>query len=600
MRRFEVATLWTLALCLLLPACKREAEVLVVPDTDPAVPEFSDMGIRFNAGVEADVAKTRGTLMGDIEAKVPNDDDEQQPWRIWPWITGDQFTANTVYYFDNMTLLGQSFMHDVCVEATVTDDTYDPETDTDGDGVYDDDKVMDWTYDPVKMWPNQGYLDFFAYYPSKEMLGKMRINVAHDTPDPGLTLPDDMPEGDLVETSSVRRRSATRVGEVSMPDGISSLRFWHENPLDTVISFRCKLHPAAIEPPRPTAEGIQNNEPVIEYNDAKVQPDLMFAHHPHMAKPMVSNKVQMSFTHSMMAVRFWIKGIDADAASVDHQSSSFRNISNFTINSVSFGPVYMAGECVAYDNTDWQKYYEHLNEATQYSDEHVKLRYVWKYGETAPTYTVKLANGSYSDPIRMAPPYGGCEYRIPLPDGAVCDYHAPIPSNTPLMPPSLVDPGYPLPTTPLTDIFTQRCDFSILDYSGNNPFNETVALTPEGWQPEVSTPILPVLERERGVSSKYSAFIIPPQMFMNGNPYVRVTYTITEAAKGGSDPEKLTFTKTADIPMSASFINVEDGEILDLYLTFNVDGDDHFKFLIDAKVTPWQYGGRQDEEWTNW
>lgn len=596
MRRFEIATLWTLALCLLLPACKREAEaVVVVPDVvDPAVPELSDMAIRFSADADADVVKTRGTLMGDIEAKVPNDDDELQPWRIWPWITGDQFTANTVYYFDNMTLLGQSFMHDVCVEAKVTDDTYDPEVDTDGDGIFDDDKVVEWGYEPVKLWPNQGYLDFFAYYPSKEMLGKMRVNVEHATPDPGLTLPDDMPEGDLVETSSVRRRSTTRVGEDLIPDGISSLRFWHENPLDTVITFRCKLHPAAIEAPRPTAEGAQNSEPVIEYNDAKVQPDLMFAHHPHMSKPMVSNKVQMSFTHSMMAVRFWLKGADRsdDAGDGDtrHDGSSFRNVSNFTINSVSLGPVYMAGECVAYDNTNWQLYYQHLNEATQYSDEHVKLRYVWKYGEGSrgPEYKVHHADGT-EDTYHMAPPYGGCEYRIPLPD-------RPTPAA-----PSLIDPGYPLPNEPLTDIFTQRCDFSIKDYSGDNPFSETMAQTTTGWQPEVSVPILPVLDRERGVSNKYSAFIIPPQMFLQGNPYIRVTYTIAELAKGGSDPEKLTFTtETADIPMTATYINVEDGEILDLYLTFHVDGDDHFKFLIDAKVNPWQFGGSQNEEWTNW
>lgn len=587
MRRIKVATLWTLILCLLLSACKRETEVeaLVVPDAEQPQPQPvpQDIVVRFNADVDVDVVQTRGTLMGDIEATEPNDDDGEQPWRIWPWITGDQFTTNGVYYFDNMTLLGQSFMHDVPVEAQVTDDD-DPETDADGDGILDDDKEVEWAYQPVKMWPNQGYLDFFSYYPSKEMLGKMRINVEHTAS--GLELPGDMTEEDLVETGGSVR---TRVGEVTMPDGISSLRFWHENPMDTTITFRCKLHPAAIGAPNPTADGTPNSEPVIEYNDAKVQPDLMFAHHPHMAKPAVDTKVQMSFTHSMMAVRFWLSGADREAVGDGTRGSSFRNVSNFTINSVTFGPVYMAGECVAYDNTDWQAYYQHLDEATQYSDEHVKLRYVWKYGDTAPTYTVKRADGTDSPEYTMAPPYGGCEYRIPIP-----------PEATPLAP-SLIDPGYPLPDVPMTDIYTQRCDYSIRDYSGDDPFSEAAAQTPGGWQPQLSTPILPVLERERGVSSKYSAFIIPPQMFKRHNPYVKITYTISELTKGGAEPEKLTFTtSTVSIPMATEYINIEDGEILDLYLSFDVDGDEHFKFLIDAQVNPWRFGGRQDENWTNW
>lgn len=578
----RVATYWMSLIALLLSACRQDAVESIVPE--PQEPELSDLDIRFRAGVEQDFAgvASRGTMLGDFEAKAPNDDDEQQPWRKWPWVTGDEFTANTLYYFDSMTLLGQKFMSDVCVRAKVQG----------GADVYDEAKGVDWSYTPVKQWPNQGYLDFFAYYPSKETLGKMRINVSHQAT--GLTLPTDMPEDDLVETgspSSAPAYAAARAGEDLLPPGISSLRFWHENPMDTVITFRCKMHPAAIDSPDPTPEGVHNSEPVTEYNDAKQQPDLMFAHHPHMAKPSVNNRVQMSFTHSMMAVRFWLKGADRqdDDVSDTRVGCRFRNISDFCINSVTFGPVYMAGECVAYDNTDWQTYYEHLNEATQYSDEHVKLRYVWKYGENTPHYTVKLADGTTSSPYTMAPPYGGCEYRIPLP-----------PAVSPAAP-TVIDPAYPLPAEPLIDVFTQRCDFSILDYPGSIPFSEMLAKTEAGWQPTVSAPILPVFDHTRGVSGKYSAFIIPPQMFVRGNPYIKVTYTITELSDNAATPDKMTFTtETVAIPMTVDYINIEDGEILDLYFTFEIDGDDYFKFLIDAKVTPWQYGGEQEEEWKNW
>lgn len=566
----------------LLSACRQEAVEIIVPE--PQEPELSDVEISFRAGVEQEKAgvASRGTMMGDLKADQPNDEDEKQPWHIWPWITDDEFTTNALYYFDNMTLLGQKFMNDVRVIANVKS----------GNDVYDDNKNIEWSYNPVKLWPNQGYLDFFSYYPSKEMLSKMRINVAYSAED--LTLPGDMPEDDLVETSaqsSSPSRARTRSGEELMPAGISSLRYWHDNPMDTVITFRCKMHPAAIEPPVPTAEGVMNTLPVIEYNDAKVQPDLMFAHHPHLAKPAVGNRVQMDFTHSMMAVRFWLKGADRRADDIvdTRVGSRFRNISDFIIHSVSFGPVYIGGECVAYDNTDWQLYYAHLNEATQYSDEPVKLRYVWKYAEEAPTYTVRQANGTTSSPYTMAPPYGGCEYRIPLPD-------RPTPEA-----PRLIDPAYPLPDKALTDVFTQWCNFSLKDCNDDIPFNENLSKTEAGWQPSHSTPILPIMDRDRGVSNEYSAFIIPPQMFMRGNPYVKITYTITELADLGATPEQLTFTtESVAIPMTTDFINIEDGEILDLYFTFDIDGDDYFKFLIDAKVNPWLYGGKQEVTWDNW
>lgn len=541
---------------------------------------------------------TRSTLIGNTTASQPNDNDGTQSWTS-PWIKGDAMTAHALYYFDTMTTLGQQYMRGQ--EVTFSGPTI--------EGL--------WTYSPIKYWPQQGYLDFYAQYPSDEMLAAMRISVEYATPDDGLTLPGDMPEDDLVETAS-GAPLRTRGGGVTtsdVPAGISSLRLWHEDPSERVISFRLKMHPHSLLPPNPTDEPLQNSVPILEYDDAHHQPDLLYAHHPHLSKPSVDTRVDYSFTHTMMGVRFWLKGYDmpeedgdgdnpagggGDATSRERSScqtradvtpvytaSRFKNISNFTVNSISFGPVYIAGECVAYDNTNWAQYYATLNEATHHSDEPVKLRYVWKYADSAPTYKVRLKDGTESSDYTMAPPYGGCEQRTPV---------------TGKSEPTLIDPAYPLPEGGITDIFTQRCDYSLTDYpAAHGAFSIVAARSDEGWHPNVSVPLLPVLDMERGVGAEQSAFIIPPQMFLADNPYIKVTYTITEAVDGDEEPETLTFTtEPVPIPMDGGSINVEDGEILDLYFTFDLDGDDHFRFIVDAKINPWLKGGEQEEEWRNW
>lgn len=597
-------------LALLLTACSDHGEI---DGTLPVPPEVSDVAINFESTTEQVTLPTRGVLIGNLEATVPNDHDGHQPWTT-PWVKGDFFTTHAYYYFDSMTTLGQKFMNGLEVEYVPPPAPSTPASD-DTDDTDDTDATPqpapvpgEWIYAPVKMWPQNGYLDFFAQYPSDEMLAKMRINVEVAEqgtmfPDQDITLPEaDMEEVDIFESGSasnarrimaedsgLKRSAPSRATDDHLlPRGISSLRFWHESPQDTVISFRLKMHPHAMEPPLPNTEGKPNAIPVTEYDDAEHQPDLMYAHHPHLAKPSVSSKVDFSFTHAMMAVRFWLKGADRrDDDDFGHDlrvGSRFRNISNFTINSVSFGPVYSAGECVAYDNTDWKSYYQGFSEATQHSDVHVKLRYVWKYCEAAPQYTVRQEDGSDLT-YTMAPPYGGAEYRTPI-------------GNAYAQPPVLLDPAYPLPEAGVTDIFSQRCDYSLLDYGD---FDIEATKTVAGWQPAKSVPILPVFDKTRGLGPEHSAFIIPPQMFLQGNPYIKVTYTITESTEGGIDPETLTFTtETVSIPMTDTYINVEDGEILDLYFTFDIDGDDYFKFLIDAQVTPWQHGGSQDEEWKNW
>lgn len=573
-------------LLLLLTACSSHEDI-GSPTTE--LPEESDVAITYRVVTDSAHSTTsRGTLIGGLDATRPNDDDHHQPWSA-PWSDGDAMTVNALYYYDTMTTLGQQFVK--------------------GQEVYynDDAGRGEWSYTPVKYWPQQGYLDFFAQYPSDEMLRSMRMTVAYATPDPGLTLPGDLPEDDLVETAFPSRHKAPARTEAAFPTGISSLRFYHESPRDTVISFRLRQIASAINPPQPTAEGISNAVPTVEYNDALHQPDLLYAHHPHLAKPDRPTTVDCAFTHAMMGVRFWLKGLDRPADTGDtggsddamtaveppapspdpeYVASRFRNISDFTINSISFGPVYCAGECVAYDHTDWPAYYATLDAATQHSEVPVKLRYVWNYGAAAPTYTTPLKDGTTSAPYTMAPPYGGCEGRTPY-GGAPA--------------PALIDAAYPLPAKPLTDIYTQRCDYSLTDYTGTGAFSTAAARTDEGWQPEESTPILPVLELDRHAPRPHSAFIIPPQAFLAGNPYIRVTYTIAEAVEGDDTPETLSFTtETVAIPMDGAAINVEDGEILDIFFTFDIDGDEYFKFLIDAKVTPWQFGGQQDEEWRNW
>lgn len=558
---------YILTILLILTACSKDESIeRPDPNPDPGQIELSDKEISFTASLGQDYASaaSRGTLMGTVTASEPNDEDGNQQWQQ-PWVTGDAFSAFALYYFDTMTTLGQQFMYDQEVEAQVSSGS--PATYT-------------WTYSPVKYWPQQGYLDLFAHYPSNGMLAKMRLASETTTPDPGLTLPDDMVEDDFVDNTSSTSAPASRAlaPDGKTPLGLSSLRFLHENPLDTVITFRYYCLPKGLDAPIHTDEPIENTVPVTEYDDARYQPDLMFSHRPHLAKMATSARVNYSFTHAMMGVRFWLKGYDREITDpedpkYDHTgvytASTFKNLSNFTINSVTFGPVYTGGECVAYDNTNWAEYYDGLNEATQYSTVPVKLRYVWNYGDGESG---------------MSPPYGGCEYRIPWTPG--------------VNPPQVTDLGYPVKT--ITDTYTQRCDFALSDYSDDyGTFSQSATRTDAGWSPPKSKPIMPILHPERDETAEQSAFIIPPQIFKGGNPYVKITYTLTEAVDGDDIPETLTFTTEA-VQISGSDICVEDGEILDIYFTITIDGDDHFKFIVDAKVNPWIEGGSQNEEWRNW
>lgn len=539
---------YILSAILLLAACKGEE----IGGQEPVGPGSADRAIGFQAAALTSSAAgdkvTRGTLIGSTGASQPNDDDGQQPWtpndddgqQPCPWISGDVMTVNALYYFDSMTLLGQQFMHNQDITAAVNG------------------SAASWSYAPVKYWPNQGYLDFYAQYPSVQKLAD-------------IVLPT---------------------------NGLSSLRYWHESPLDTVLTFRYYALPAAKAAPMPNDMDYPiEDKPVTDvFNDAKSQPDLMFAHHPHLSKPAVSSKVDFSFTHAMMGVRFWIKGLDNQDASSDASHYSwFRNVQDFKIESVSFGPVYTGGEVIAFDNTNWQKYYDGKNEATQTSDEPVKLRYLWNFGSRTAT----LPDGITAD--MKTPAYGGYRQKYDVEPGTPWDttyVHIPI------------DQGYAIEAKAST--FSQTCDYSLKDKfpwieSKTESENKAANAFPdkkseEKWIPKSSFPLLPVMDTGRGDAS-LSAFIFPPQFFDKDVKYIRVTFTMVD-----DDGSTLTHTLDAPISMSNSLwwdsgrkmLRVEDGEILDLYFTFSIDGDEYFKFLVDAQVTPWQKGGEQTEEWRNW
>lgn len=539
---------YILGVILLLVACKGEE----IGGQEPVGPGLADRAIDFQAAALTSSAAgdkaTRGTLIGSTGASQPNDDDGQQPWTS-PWISGDVMSVNALYYFDSMTLLGQQFMAEQEVRCNVAGDP----------------AVTAWQYAPVKYWPNQGYLDFYAQYPSMKTLA----------------------------------------GIVSPTNGLSSLRYWHESPLDTVLSFRYYALPATKVAPTPNdMDNPIEDKDITElfpdgFHDAEKQPDLMFAHHPHLSKPAVSSKVDFSFTHAMMGVRFWIKGLDDQDASSDASHYSwFRNVQDFKIESVSFGPVYTGGEVIAFDNTNWQKYYDGKNEATQTSTEPVKLRYLWNFGDQKVT----LPDGTTA--TMTTPAYGGYRKKYDKASGTPLwsvDYvHTPI------------DLGYGIEAKAST--FSQTCDYSLkakfpwdtsksdADNLATNAFPKEKSETK--WVPKKSFPLLPVMDTERGVDAGQSAFIFPPQFFAPGVKYIRVTFTMV-------DDDGSTLTHTLDAPISMlpsdawwdagrTMLRVEDGEILDLYFTFSIDGDEYFKFLVDAQVTPWQKGGEQEEEWRNW
>ena len=534
---------YILGAILLLVACKGEE----IGGQEPVGPGSADRAIGFQAAALTSSAAgdktTRGTLIGSTGASQPNDDDGQQPWTS-PWVSGDVMSVNALYYFDSMTLLGQQFMAEQEIRCNVADDP----------------AVTAWQYAPVKYWPNQGYLDFYAQYPSVQKLA------------------------DIVPPTN----------------GLSSLRYWHESPLDTVLTFRYYALPAAKAAPtlKDMDSPIEDTPVTDKFHDAESQPDLMFAHHPHLSKPAVSSKVDFSFTHAMMGVRFWIKGLDNQDASSDASHYSwFRNVQDFKIESVSFGPVYTGGEVIAFDNTNWQKYYDGKDEATQTSTEPVKLRYLWNFGSQKAV----LPDGTTT---MTTPAYGGYRQKYDKAPGTPLwsvDYvHTPI------------DLGYAIETKAST--FSQTCDYSLKakfpwDTSKSDDDNFAANAFPKEksetkWVPNQSFPLLPDMDTERRGDASLSAFIFPPQFFAPGVKYIRVTFTMVD-----DDDSTLTHTLDAPISMSDSdawwddgrgMLRVEDGEILDLYFTFSIDGDEYFKFLVDAKVTPWQKGGEQTEEWRNW
>ncbi|MCQ2335386.1 MAG: fimbrillin family protein [Paludibacteraceae bacterium] len=522
------------------------------------------------ASLYAQAQHSRGVLKGELNATEPNDHDGNQHWGE-PWVVDDQFSTYAYYYYNTMTILGQQFMHDQAVDYDGTN----------------------WTYSPIKYWPNQGYLDLFAHYPSTAMLNEL-LAAPVDLDDTGLQV-GDIPAGPSLAPAS---RAAT------LPLGLSSLRFWHENIADTTITFRYYCLPAPIAAPElhDMDNGIENDPPNTSYTDAEYQPDLMMAHRPHLSKPSVPTRVNYSFTHAMMGVRFWIKGLDGqDPIDPGSHYTKVRNMQDFTINSVSFGPVYSGGEVIAFDNTDWTKYYNSVTpgpivpdasaseQSTANSTEPVKLRYLWNFGG-------RRAAGMLSD--MPTPAYGGYKDKYDNPSAWPVNYVR-----------SAIDQAYPITTT--VDTYTQTCygglrsrfpwDNEKTDEQNWTAGNYPHTKTDTWWNCKESFPLMPTLD---GSSADHMAFIIPPQFFAPTVPYIRVTFTMRD-----EDGSTLTHTLEARIPMdphdewwdaTRGMLRVEDGQVLDIYFTFVIDGDDYFQFLVDAVVDPFVYGGGGGVEWGDW
>lgn len=149
------------------------------------------------------------------------------------WEKKDQFVVNAHYYYSTTTTLAQDFMVDTPVTYTTSGTSWYGTTNY-------------WDYSPIKYWPQQGYLDFFAVYPR-----------------------------DYYDNNLDRQR------------------LFHEELDRTVIKTRFYLD----VPGKHDADD--------KATDAIEQWDLMFSHRPHLSKPDVTTPVKFTFSHAEMAIRFW-------------------------------------------------------------------------------------------------------------------------------------------------------------------------------------------------------------------------------------------------------------------------------------------------------
>lgn len=298
--------IFLILILLLLAACHSKVEDAVY------VPEeiiYSDKPITLDVASVPSAEPTRATMKG-VEGGLTG-----------PWANGDQFVVNALYYHSVTTTLGQQFLQDQTVTAAITTNAWNNSSST------------SWSYEPIKYWPQQGYVDFFAVHPK-----------------------------DYADNNMDRQR------------------LFHEDPARIVLSTRFYL-----DKPKPgvlTGETINRiddtPQAVTDYSDAIEQWDLMFSHRLHLSKPDVTTPVRFFFTHAEMAVRFFVRDLDIE------------NVGGVIIKNISLNNIHTGGTITATDDTDWQAYYAEFPGApgvevsTAAAQTPVKLTYDWDWSGYDP------------------------------------------------------------------------------------------------------------------------------------------------------------------------------------------------------------------------
>lgn len=238
-----------------------------------------------------------------------------------PWANGDQFVVNALYYRSATTTLGQQFLQDQTVTATITTDTWNNSSTT------------TWNYTPIKYWPQQGYVDFFAAYPIE-----------------------------YVKNNLYRQR----LFHEDLAGNVLTTRFYLSKPELGVLTGE------TINRLDDTPQAVTN------YKDAITQYDLMFSHRPHFSKPDVTTPVRFYFSHAEMAVRFFVRDLYIE------------NVGGVVIKNISLNNIHTGGTITATDATDWQAYYAEfpgapgVETSTAGATTPVKLNYDWDWSGNDP------------------------------------------------------------------------------------------------------------------------------------------------------------------------------------------------------------------------
>lgn len=293
-------------LAILLAACSKGDDPAYVPEEILYSTTPITLDVASSAPIEA---QSRAYMKG------------VQGGSTGPWAIGDHIVVNALYYNSAITTLGQQFLDDQTVTATITTNNWNNSSTT------------TWNYAPVKYWPQQGYVDFYAAYPK-----------------------------DYVDNNLDRQR------------------LFHESLAGTVLSTRFYLDkPKAGVPTGETINRIDGTtQAVTNYSDAIEQWDLMFSHRPHLSKPDVTTPVKFHFSHAEMAVRFFTKEL------------THENIGGLIIKNIYLNNIHTGGTITATDATDWQAYYAEfpgapgVETSTAGAQTPVKLSYDWDWSGHDP------------------------------------------------------------------------------------------------------------------------------------------------------------------------------------------------------------------------